>query len=103
MKSGIELIAEERERQIRVEGYQDFQDDAHEDGELANAAVCYALDPRGGDAYTFIARTWPWRIEYLKIACNGNTNDNLPGRIKDLKRAGALIAAEIDRLQRLKP
>jgi hypothetical protein len=42
MKTGIELIAEERKRQIEVEGWTAEHDDEHTDGELALAAVCYA-------------------------------------------------------------
>ena len=39
MKSGIELIAEERRRQIDIEEFGSSHDDQHSGGELANAAT----------------------------------------------------------------
>jgi hypothetical protein len=101
MKTGIELIAEERQRQIEVEGFTSQHDDKHSNGELANAAAVYAIDPMGGDASNMVQTLWPWDKSWLKISCNENTEDNPVGRIRDLQKAGALIAAEIDRLQRL--
>ena len=102
MKSGVELIAKERERQIKKEGFTKGHDVHWVDGELADAAVCYALEPHGGDAIDFIRRTWPFDKEDFKLSCIGNTSEDVEGRVHDLVKAGALIAAEIDRLQRLK-
>lgn len=90
MKTGIELIAQERERQILSEHWSAAHDDMHQDKELAQAAACYALD------YTQkynLGRAWPWDSK-----CWKPTPEN---PIKQLAKAGALIAAEIDRLQRL--
>jgi hypothetical protein len=101
MKSGIELIAEERQRQIEVEGDTAEHDDGHSKGQLANAAAVYAIDPMGGDATNMIETLWPWDKSLLKISCNENTEDSPYLRIRDLQKAGALIAAEIDRLQRI--
>ncbi len=39
MKKGIEIIAEERQRQIVVEGWTPQHDDNHENGELAVVAA----------------------------------------------------------------
>lgn len=100
MKTGIELIAEERQRQIDVEGWtigHDVQE--HPNNELANAAATYAMDSDCREALMDIydcrlvgvPATWPWDEEWYKL-----TPDN---RIKELIKAGALIAAEIDRLQ----
>jgi len=97
MKTGIELIAEERQRQIEVEGWTKEHDAEHKNDELAKAAICY-IDPNV--YYHQVNRTvsfripnefWPeqWDIRWFKP-----TN-----RIRDLVKAGALIAAEIDRLQ----
>lgn len=47
MKSGIEIIAEERKRQIEVEGWTLEHDDEHRCGELSDAAVCYATGRHG--------------------------------------------------------
>lgn len=91
--TGIERIAAERKRQIEEEGWNEVRDIMeHPDGELARAAACYALPDhiRRGAA---IALWWPWDGGWWKP-----TPDN---RIRELEKAGALIAAEIDRLHRL--
>lgn len=84
------LIAAERKRQIDAEGWTAEHDDRHEFGELALAAACYALTHRWRRA--FVWRIWPWSVNNFKPK----------DRITDLVRAGALIAAEIDRLLRRK-
>jgi len=94
MKTGVELIAEERQRQIEVEGWVPEHDDGHQNGQLANAAGCYALSPENRH-YDYGRNTpyaWPWNIVYWKPS---------PNRKSDLIKAGALIAAELDRLNRL--
>lgn len=94
MKTGAELIAEERQRQIEVKNWQN--DDSYVNEELVMAGVSYALAERHRD---FNPRSvippvgWPWMNEVWKP-----TPKN---RIKELAKAGALIAAEIDRLQRI--
>lgn len=40
IKSGIDLIAAERQRQIEEEGWTPDHDDQHTNGELALAAAC---------------------------------------------------------------
>ena len=99
--SGAELIAAERQRQIDVEGWTPEHDDSHaDDGALAKAAAVYATpaDHRAttyhveqGESYT-LPTLWPWARVYYKP-----TPDD---RVRELVKAGALIAAEIDRLQR---
>jgi hypothetical protein len=80
--SGIERIAAERQRQIDAEGWTAYHDDKHEYGELLEAAACYlgVGDP-----------VWPWQPESFRPVGNP---------IRNLEKAGALIAAEIDRLER---
>lgn len=104
MKTALELITEERSRQIEKEGYSLEHDDTHIDGEIADAAAVYALSHStiqyldnydGGDV---LDKMWPWDSNSLK---RNFTNSNNSSRIKDLVKAGALIAAEIERLQRL--
>jgi hypothetical protein len=103
--NGAERIAKERQRQIEEEGWTAEHDDQHRDGELANAAICYALsdDDRGTSAMfgqlsepeSLLGFFWPtnWIPIWWKPT---------PGnRIRELEKAGALIAAEIDRLLRL--
>jgi hypothetical protein len=111
MKSGIELIAEERQRQITAEGWTAEHDDEHKGAEMADASAVYAsaagaiargADPielhdsseGGWSVYIGIDAqiNWPWDEKWLKLSRDP---------IRNLVRAGALIAAEIDRLQRL--
>jgi hypothetical protein len=107
--SGVELIAAERRRQISVEGWTPEHDDEHEDSSLAMAAVCYAADRpifereewTGGVQF---GDPWPWGPAWDKRPrdrkgdlCEARTTKQ---RIRNLVKAGALIAAEIDRLQR---
>lgn len=91
VKTGIDLIADERQRQMDVEGWTPEHDDAHRHGELAKAAAVYAL--LGTDAETKEGddrSAWPWSPQWFKPSTP----------IRDLVKAGALIAAEIDRIQR---
>lgn len=91
--TGIELIAAERQRQIDVEGWTLASDSRYEDGELAMAATCYAAtnDLKILRQPSKIPMYWPWNAKWWKP-----TPDD---RIRELQKAGALIAAEIDRLQ----
>lgn len=95
LSSGAELIGAERERQMDTEGWTPEHDDGHEQGELAGAAACYAIPPhvRKKDHISPSWRAlWPWESRWWKP-----TPDD---RVRELVKAGALIAAEIDRLQR---
>ncbi|MCB0173313.1 MAG: hypothetical protein KDJ97_22510 [Anaerolineae bacterium] len=85
---GVELIAAERQRQIDKEGYTALHDDYWQDEELAMAAVFYAAPEKYGEMLAF----WPWVDRYNKKRKHN--------RLRQLAIAGALIAAEIDRLQR---
>lgn len=87
---GAARIAAERSRQMKEEGYSTFHDDKHAKGELVLAAISYLW---GGWVPTSQIKEmyWPWDLSAYKPK----------GRIHDLVRAGALIAAEIDRLQRI--
>lgn len=91
MKLGIELIAEERKRQIEVEGWTLEHDSIGNNNEqLAQAAALYAL-PKVFRSYEYDVRNiWPWDFKWWKPTPND--------RVRELVKAGALIAAEIDRL-----
>lgn len=92
--NGAELIAAERRRQIEEEGWTPEHDAEHEDGELAIAAACYAT-PENERLYLYngdVPSDWPWAHEWWK-PCPGPDN-----RVRELVKAGALVAAEIDRL-----
>ena len=100
MKTGIELIAEERQRQIEVEGWTKEHDAQHKDCELVKAAICYA-DPNVYYHHEnrVLRHRIPnmnfWPMKWDKCWFKPSSKD----RIRDLVKAGALIAAEIDRLQ----
>lgn len=101
-KTGIELIAEERQRQIDAEGWTPEHDAQHIVGELAFAACYYALpsmpyrslcEHTGENCTTlpddmFRATEWDWKW----------AKRNKMSRLRRLQVAGALIAAEIDRV-----
>ncbi|MER9937468.1 hypothetical protein [Mesorhizobium sp. M0088] len=87
-------VAAERRRQIEAEGWTAKHDDDHDKGEMARAAACYALaDIRSATVgpYDIENRMWPWDLSWWKPSS--------PRR--NLVKAGALIAAEIERLDRL--
>lgn len=90
--NGIQLIQAERKRQRREKGWTLAHDREHQGDELALAAVTYAL-PAKHRAMVIWTTTlkdlvWPKGWDF-----RGN-----PDRIRELTKAGALIAAEIDRL-----
>ncbi len=88
--SGADAIAAERQRQMDVEGWTPEHDDTHVQGEMAHAAAIYARNPRA-TTRTPAPHSWPWSSKWWKPK----------SRRENLVRAGALIAAEIDRLDRL--
>lgn len=99
--TGVELIAHERERQQYEEGWGAEHDEQHDNHELPIVAACYAV---AGLEKVAVVRTlrsdavvdaWPPR--WAKRWDKRNTHP----RLKALAIAGALIAAEIDRLQAL--
>lgn len=110
MKTGTELITDERARQVALEGWSFAHDDTHDLGEMAAAAAVYAMPGSDGrpcfcnssrsepssvcplhSSATWAPKAWPWSAHWFKPG---------PDRIRTLVKAGALIAAEIDRLQR---
>lgn len=101
----LQLIATERERHQKHpneggEGWTKQHDTEHEGEQLAVAAACYALPPslrdlewsEEGQPPALVPKLWPWEDKWWKP--KGVTNE---ARIRDLVKAGALIAAEIDR------
>lgn len=98
---GVERIAVERARQMAEEKWTPEHDAEHTDNELAWAAASYAIPPAPGpffdgehsefaDTETGLPTMWPWEPQWWKP-----TPDD---RVRELVKAGALIAAEIDRL-----
>lgn len=82
-------VLAERQRQISAEGWTPEHDDNNTAEQLALAAVCYAL-PQGDYTIPEPPEFWPWDVAWWK-----------PGdRRRELVKAGALILAEIERLDR---
>jgi hypothetical protein len=122
----INEIYAERMRQVHGEGFTTGHDDnEHDDGELARAAGCYALaagasEPARDDMLgsgslltlprKVLRRFWPWWDDVDDDG--GGRGDEAPSwskqiawwkpkdRRRDLVRAGALIVAEIERIDR---
>jgi hypothetical protein len=98
-ETAMALIRQERDRQIKVEGWTREHDDEHDNGEMLRAAVIYLhwgtdrqqpviddeTDPRDGTP-----EGWPWDMKWWKPK----------DRVRNLERAGALCLAEKDRLAR---
>ena len=103
MKTGVDLIAQERNRQIEEEKWDSDHDDSHTSMCLTTASASYALDvaARHGKVHESWSKTfkdcsdkiWPFDDEWFKP-----TPDD---PVRQLVKAGALIAAEIHRLQRI--
>jgi hypothetical protein len=114
LKSGIELIADERQRQMDKEGWTPAHDDEHDDDSLAFAAVCYTLprefsstrvkveqeDISGGRGDCPVWGAVKYRVPKLWPEGWHGVWGKQKDRVRALVRAGALIAGEIDRLQR---
>lgn len=84
----------ERQRQVSVEGWTPERDDTHTDGQIALAAGAYASFAGMSARHRLASRcpypTWPWEAMWWKPT----------DRRRDLVKAGALILAEIERLDR---
>lgn len=94
MTEGTVRISAERHRQLDKEGWLPEHDAHHIMGELSAAAMCYAMlavdeEIRSVNGSDFIQEWWPWDSEWWKPSADP---------IRNLEKAGALIAAEIDRL-----
>lgn len=90
-KSGLALIAAERRRQIAEEDVTAEQDDKYTRNELVDAALCYAAHSWEQHNLGLLnSLHWPFTLDKWKPR---DKKDNLI-------RAGAFIAAEIDRLSR---
>lgn len=80
----------ERRRQVEAEGWTPEHDDQYQHGAIALAAACYAANA-GGIAWADpLPSFWPWMHNWWK--------PTTPRR--DLVKAGALILAELERLDR---
>ena len=87
--SGSQLIAAERQRQIDEEGWTKEHDAQHTHGSLAGAAISYILF-NYPTIHHLTKNFWPWEWVLFK--------PDPQDTVRNLAKAGALIAAEIDRI-----
>jgi hypothetical protein len=85
-------VLAERQRQISKEGWTPEHDDEHNKGELGSAAACYALGAGRHYLWAHLEATW-WRWDASWWKPSDDTR-------RMLVKAGALILAEIERLDR---
>ena len=96
MTNAARDVLAERQRQVEAEGWTTEHDDSHHTGEMALAAGCYAMYAHHPDYYGTgprehrVPRMWSWAEKWWKQA---------PPR-RMLVKAGALILAEIERIDR---
>jgi len=91
--NGIDLIKAERERQVSAQEWTPQHDDGHTWGQLADAAMAYLHQYSEDPIKDVVAPgVWPWESESWKPSADP---------VRNLVKAGALIAAEIDRIQRI--
>ena len=95
--NGVGLIAQERARQVNEEGWTPEHDALLTHGELAAAAAYYCAVPEQDsheeDARITFESLWP---QSFGVTTMKRLGLNMP-TLRDLEKAGALIAAEIDR------
>jgi hypothetical protein len=97
-QGGAWLIAAERARQVSVEGYSPAHDDAHAEEELVIAALFF-IDAGTVCDLGFHAALPPLPADW-KCRPRSRILQTHDERLRHLVKAGALLAAEIDRLQR---
>ncbi len=93
MSKGVELIAIERKRQIEELGYDYDNDSLYGKNQLADAGICYAMqqsdrDLENEEGVALNVAIWPWDKKYWKPTPED--------RVRELTKAGALIASQID-------
>ena len=93
MKTGIELIAQERQEQIEKHGFNLSNDEDYSENELVSAAM-YALTQED----EHYPRGWGFWFHDKMVKKEERMSEE-EFWIERLKIAGALIAAELDRIQ----
>lgn len=93
-------VLAERQRQVKAEGWSSKHDDQYKNTELAFAASCYAFHAAAAswdledDGIPYdshpVPKQWPWDPSWWKPT----------DARRDLVKAGALILAEIERIDR---
>ncbi|EJF6782426.1 hypothetical protein M8194_001970 [Escherichia coli] len=88
LSNAVQSVISERQRQQSVEGWTPEHDDQYGESQLLWASSCYVLNTI--QPFNRIPMDWPWAPEWWKP-----TNPR-----RDLVKAGALIMAEIERIDR---
>jgi hypothetical protein len=101
LSQAIGDVIAERQRQVTAEGWTPAHDDQHRNNDLAFAASCYAFHAAAAswdmedDGIPYDSHpapnNWPWEPEWWKPK----------SARRDLVKAGALILAEIERIDRM--
>lgn len=98
-EDGATLILRERRGQVEREGWPPEHDQEHDRGELVNAAVIYAMSHADRNLCALSGAT----LQTLFWPSHWDFKPSPDDRVRELVKAGALIAAEIDRLNGTKP
>ena len=91
MSAALDSVIAERRRQMDEEGWSAEHDDGWGGDELSRAASCYALNAFSKYYLGAVPERWPWSSKWWK-----RTNPR-----RDLVKAGALILAAIEQIDRL--
>lgn len=98
--SGVTLIGIERSRQIEDLEYNAAHDDFHRSSEIAIAAICYAIAAASEHvegAHWLVRGLWPWSVMEIPVPAYTVFGNDDEACLNQLIKAGALVAAEIDR------
>ena len=90
LSKAIEDIAAERRRHVEGEGWSREHDDAYQPGVLARAGAAYAIAWINSTTAVVAKRLWPLSASWWKPS----------SKRRDLVKAGSLIVAEIERIDR---
>lgn len=88
LSNAVQSVISERKRQQSAEGWTPEHDDKYDESQLLWASSCYVLNTI--QPFNRMPMDWPWASEWWKP-----TNPR-----RDLVKAGALILAEIERIDR---
>ena len=89
MKTGIELIAEEREKQISKYGYTPQHDCGYQNNELLRAALTYLKAAMGCESTS----DWPFDLKYF------HNDGNDPAEIKNRQIAVSILQSILELLK----
>jgi len=89
----LDEVGAERQRQMAEEGWTREHDDQYHEGQMAEAAACYAMNGGKSSRPADPPTGWPWHRSWWKPK----------NYRRDLVRAAALLVAEVERIDRMAP